>query len=135
MEKRESSERELAIERGANEPQNEPQNELPKEPPNATKEDQGSTTGDSSDLHPTATKAPEDGWEYITGVKLFLVIGMVTLACFIMLLDTSIVSTVSETPSYPQVSTWKLTDFGRPFRASQVISIPLVTLVGMAAVT
>ncbi|KAH8684457.1 major facilitator superfamily domain-containing protein [Tricladium varicosporioides] len=38
-------------------------------------------------------EAPEEEWEYITGFKLFCVIGMVTLTCFLMLLDTSIVAT------------------------------------------
>ena len=36
----------------------------------------------------------EEEWEYVTGYKLFAVIGVVTLACFIMLLDTSIIATV-----------------------------------------
>jgi hypothetical protein len=43
---------------------------------------------------PAATKADEADWEYVTGLKLHVVIVTVTLACFIMLLDTSIVATV-----------------------------------------
>jgi len=94
MEKRESSETEVAIGSNTNEPHYKPINKSIKEPSYATKDDQGSTTGDSSSLQPTHTNASEDGWEYVTGMKLYLVIGMVTLACFIMLLDTSIVATV-----------------------------------------
>ena len=37
----------------------------------------------------------EPEWEYITGLKLALVIAAVTLACFLMLLDNSIITTVS----------------------------------------
>lgn len=36
----------------------------------------------------------EDDWEYITGYKLAIVVGTVTLAAFTMLLDTSIIVTV-----------------------------------------
>jgi hypothetical protein len=36
----------------------------------------------------------EKEWEYVTGLKLMLVITAVTLACFLMLLDNSIISTV-----------------------------------------
>lgn len=36
----------------------------------------------------------EEEYEYITGIKLFLVMAGVTLACFLMLLDTSIITTV-----------------------------------------
>lgn len=39
--------------------------------------------------------AAEEEYEYITGVKLILVMTGVTLVCFIMLLDTSIITTVS----------------------------------------
>jgi hypothetical protein len=38
--------------------------------------------------------AAEEDHEYITGIKLFLVMVGVTLACFLMLLDTSIITTV-----------------------------------------
>jgi len=91
MEKKESSDRASTIGGVTIEAHNEP----PNESDHAGKEDQGSTTEDSSGPNLTPTKS-EDEWEYITGVKLYLVIGMVTLACFIMLLDTSIVATVSQ---------------------------------------
>ena len=35
--------------------------------------------------------------EYVTGLKLLAVVGSVTLACFLLLLDLSILSTVSPT--------------------------------------
>jgi hypothetical protein len=110
-----------------NEPQNEPQDK----PEHTAKEDHGSTTEDSSEPNLTATKSEEE-WEYITGVKLFLVIGTVTLACFIMLLDTSIVATASQTSGHPSGI---LTDFERLFQASQATSIPSATWAGMAALT
>jgi len=44
---------------------------------------------------PQATNPKDVEYEYITGYKLFLVIGIVTLVAFIMLLDTSIVVTAS----------------------------------------
>jgi MFS family permease len=48
--------------------------------------------GADGEVKPAA--AAEDKHEYITGIKLFLVIAGVTLACFLMLLDTSIITTV-----------------------------------------
>jgi hypothetical protein len=65
------------------------------QPENAAKEERGLTTADGSNNSQVVTVAEQQEWEYITGPKLFLVIGTVTLACFIMLLDTSIVATVS----------------------------------------
>lgn len=101
MEKHEIPEKEHSIGSDTIEPPNEPQN--------ATKEDGSSTTADVSNPEPTAQKNDEvDDWEYVTGVKLFLAIGTVTLACFIMLLDTSIVATVIESPQNFQTFT-KLT--------------------------
>lgn len=44
----------------------------------------------------------EKEWEYITGLKLVVVIIAVTAAAFLMLLDNSIVSTVSESPLWLQ---------------------------------
>ena len=45
--------------------------------------------------------APEGEWEYVTGFKLAVVIGAVTIVCFLMMLDTSIVATVSQTCNSP----------------------------------
>lgn len=36
----------------------------------------------------------EEEWEYITGFRLMAVTFVITLACFVLLLDTSIVATV-----------------------------------------
>jgi hypothetical protein len=41
------------------------------------------------------TRTDASDWEYVTGIKLAVVIIAVTGACFLMLLDTSIVATVS----------------------------------------
>jgi hypothetical protein len=38
--------------------------------------------------------SPTEEWVYLTGFKLWAVIGVVTLACFILLLDTAIIATV-----------------------------------------
>lgn len=45
----------------------------------------------------TAATNKEPDWEYITGLKLILVLIAITLACFLMLLDNSIIATVSKT--------------------------------------
>jgi hypothetical protein len=50
---------------------------------------------ESPDKTASATPEEEEEWEYVTGIKLAVVIIAVTAACFIMLLDTSIVVTVS----------------------------------------
>lgn len=46
--------------------------------------------GSATALETTPT---DEEWEYITGYKLSAVLGIVTLACFTMLLDTSIIVT------------------------------------------
>lgn len=38
---------------------------------------------------------PDSATGYVTGFKLALVVGSVALACFLMLLDTMVISTVS----------------------------------------
>jgi hypothetical protein len=43
---------------------------------------------------PPVAGAVEEDQEYITGMKLVLTMSSITLICFLMLLDTSIVSTV-----------------------------------------
>ncbi|KAH7310218.1 MFS multidrug transporter [Rhexocercosporidium sp. MPI-PUGE-AT-0058] len=42
---------------------------------------------------PTANTLVEEEWEYVTGWRLYVVIGIVALASFLMLLDTSIIVT------------------------------------------
>lgn len=44
---------------------------------------------------PSVEAGLANGPEYVTGFKLALVIGSLALACFLMLLDTMIISTVS----------------------------------------
>ena len=47
------------------------------------------------------TQETEENTEYITGFKLFAVVGSVTLACFLLLLDLSILATVGPiSPSF-----------------------------------
>jgi hypothetical protein len=38
---------------------------------------------------------PDNAKGYVTGIKLALIVGSVALACFLMLLDTMVISTVS----------------------------------------
>lgn len=47
----------------------------------------------------TQSDAPSDDWEYITGFKLFIVLAALTVTCFLMMLDTSVIVTVSEAPT------------------------------------
>jgi hypothetical protein len=55
----------------------------------------GETTTNQTPPPDTPPTEKEKEWEYITGLKLILVLIAVTLACFLMLLDSSILSTVS----------------------------------------
>ena len=52
-------------------------------------------------------EATETEYEYITGIKLWLVIASITLICFLMMLDMSIVVTVS---FYNSIKGFKLTN-------------------------
>lgn len=52
---------------------------------------------DGGEVQPVPTKKSirdDSDHEWITGIKLFLVMAGMTLACFLMLLDTSIITTV-----------------------------------------
>jgi hypothetical protein len=60
--------------------------EITTPPPN---EKSGSANSTSDSI------AEEEEWEYVTGLKLAIIIGAITLSAFIMLLDMSIVVTVS----------------------------------------
>ena len=51
---------------------------------------------------PAPSGPQEEEWEYISGMRLVAVMAAITLTCFLMLLDTSIVATVC----YPGVL-WK----------------------------
>ena len=72
-------------------------------------------------------------FDYVTGFKLFAVIGVVTLACFLLLLDTSIIATVGPAQR-PGSGSIQLT-LERQFLESPVTSIHSVMSVGMVAVT
>lgn len=48
-----------------------------------------------ADVTQPGTATGGDDWEYVTGYKLWIILSAVTLACFTMLLDTSIIVTVS----------------------------------------
>lgn len=41
----------------------------------------------------------QDTDQYVTGLKLAIIVSSVALACFLMLVDTMVISTVSQTPS------------------------------------
>lgn len=46
---------------------------------------------------------PGTNHEYVTGIKLFIIVSTVAFAGFLMLLDNMIVSTVGRTFGYPEV--------------------------------
>jgi hypothetical protein len=50
----------------------------------------------SSAVIPEIANAQSDNWEYISGFKLFVVLAAITVSCFLMMLDTSVIVTVSE---------------------------------------
>jgi hypothetical protein len=64
-------------------------------PLGGTLEKQDTSTRNPTDSGEIFTTAVEE--EYVTGIKLVLIIASCTTAGFLMLLDTSIVATVSET--------------------------------------
>jgi hypothetical protein len=112
------------VNHGAHEPNNavqgiEPSSEVSPDPEKGAE-------GEVKPIH-----AVEDDYEYITGIKLFLVMAGVTLACFLMLLDTSIITTVCpyshviERPLFAYHST-------RPSLELLVISTPSQMWAGMA---
>jgi hypothetical protein len=86
---------------------------------------------------PTKNESPEDSppaeteWEYVTGLKLVLAIIAVTLAAFLMLLDNSIIATVST----QSIARALLNSHHRPFRGSQLTSNLSTTSVGMEVPT
>lgn len=74
----------------------------------------------------------EEEWEYITGFKLFAVTFMITLACFILLLDTSIVATVNNNST--KFDPRKYAKINRQFLKSPLISTAWKMWDGMAVV-
>lgn len=54
------------------------------------------TAADDPDGNLEVVESPKDEErKYLTGIKLFMVVSAVTLVCFLVLLDTSIIVTVS----------------------------------------
>lgn len=66
---------------------------------------------------------PDDAAEYVIGFKLALIVGSVALACFLMLLDTMVIGTVSLPISYPILSI-RYSVFIFIFRQFPVLLIP-----------
>jgi hypothetical protein len=64
----------------------------PSEPPT---EDSQSSIIDFPDQHSAATRTDTDEGEWVSGIKLAGIIVALTTAAFLMLLDTSVVTTVS----------------------------------------
>lgn len=66
--------------------------------------------------------AGDENTDYITGIKLYVVMASVALTCFVMLLDTSIISTVGIRGR--DIAWWVLkANLYRPFRISRASSI------------
>jgi hypothetical protein len=88
------------------------------------------TAEKKADSNPTVTADEVPEHEYITGVKLWLVLAAVTLVVFLMMLDMSIIVTVSDI-----LLPWRqMTNIvKRLFQELPVISTPYLTLGGMAA--
>jgi hypothetical protein len=86
----------------------------------------------SSTTDPTDPEAQPE-YEYITGAKLWLVLASVTLICFLMMLDMSIIVTVSSSSII--VLEWPiphLSNVIRPSHKSPAIFMPCQMLAGMA---
>jgi hypothetical protein len=64
--------------------------------------------------------AKEEEWVYITGVGLILVLVATTFACFLMLLDNSIISTVRETAAAPSIKGLTCTGHSTHHKSVQV---------------
>ena len=62
---------------------------------NQSKSDESQPPETKSDITQPGTATDGDDWEYVTGYKLWMILSAVTLACFTMLLDTSIIVTVT----------------------------------------
>jgi hypothetical protein len=98
-------------------------------PPNFDSTPETQLNGKETSLDdPTNTPIDEEH-EYVTGYKLFVVIGASTVAGFLMLLDTSIVATVGL--EYSPNTIFISADSDRLFLESPATSIPSGTLAGM----
>lgn len=69
--------------------------------PDNEKESHSDNTRTSTPVGEKAIAVPDkdDGHDYISGLNLIVVMGSLVLTCFLMLLDTSILSTVSSNPT------------------------------------
>jgi hypothetical protein len=56
------------------------------------------------DSNDKSTRETEESTEYIAGFKLYAAVGSVTLACFLLLLDLSILATVSSESLIPHTA-------------------------------
>ncbi|KAJ5625559.1 hypothetical protein N7510_001868 [Penicillium lagena] len=100
---------------------------------NPTKDDSSSTLSasnlalDPTDLDAKTEPAKDGEREYIAGFKLFMVIAAVTLVCFLVMLDTSIIVT-----AIPKITTHfhSLEDIGWYGSAYQIASASLQPLTG-----
>jgi hypothetical protein len=66
-----------------------------------SKEEQQDSTTDDADQNPAANETNADEGQWVTGIKLAVINIALTMAAFLMLLDTSIVATVSVTSCVP----------------------------------
>jgi hypothetical protein len=83
----------------------------------------------SADVTEAAAPA-EAEFEYVTGVKLWLATAAVTLVCFLMMLDMSIIVTVS----FPKFNlSFRFINHNRPSLESPPTSIRSAMLAGMGA--
>jgi hypothetical protein len=88
------------------------------------------TAENTSGSRPTVTTDEVPEHEYITGAKLWLVLAAVTLVVFLMMLDMSIIVTVSHIFLSQMLNT---NIVGRLSQELLAISTPYPTLDGMAA--
>ncbi|KAI0123493.1 major facilitator superfamily domain-containing protein [Xylariales sp. AK1849] len=91
------------------------------------KPETGRNSQSDATISDTTRRAPEEDHEYITGLKLAAVIGSITLVAFLILLDTSIISTAT-----PMITSdfHSLADVGWYAAAYQLASASLQPLTG-----
>jgi hypothetical protein len=71
---------------------------------------------------PTAAVKPDDGLQYLSGVKLVLVLSSMTVIFFLMMLDGSILATVRTflTQTLPKLKSWLTDAQGNPVHHGRV---------------
>ena len=70
------------------------------QPEKAVDEPPSSST-EAPEQAPTTAVTTSEQEEWITGLKLGVIVAAISMAAFLMLLDVSIVATVSSSPSHP----------------------------------